>query len=82
MEVVKQALLEKVEGLLSSNKRLETDLKCSRYEMEEQAQQLDHVRLEARTDALTTVANRKAFDEKLHVLRTFWNVSASLSRCC
>lgn len=72
MEVVKQALLGKVEGLLSSNKRLESDLKCSRYEMEEQAQQLDHVRLEARTDALTTVANRKAFDEKLHVLRTFW----------
>jgi diguanylate cyclase len=72
MEHVKRALLDNVERLLHSNKRLQNDLMCSRYEMEEQAQQLDHVRREARTDALTTVANRKAFDEKLHVLRTFW----------
>jgi diguanylate cyclase len=36
--------------------------------MEEQAEELDRTRLEARTDALSGVYNRKAFDERLHLL--------------
>jgi len=70
---VKQALLDHMIGLLSSNKRLQNDLLCARYRMEEQAEEIDHVRREARTDPLTAVANRKAFEEKLHVLLTAWH---------
>ena len=72
MALVKAALLGQVESLLASNARLQKDLTCSRYRMEEQAQEIDHVRREARTDALTGVANRRAFDEKLEMLLTDW----------
>jgi diguanylate cyclase len=72
MESVKQALLGHVKTLLSSNQRLQKDLTYSRYQMEEQAEQIDDARREARTDALTTVANRKALDEKLHLAMVDW----------
>jgi diguanylate cyclase len=73
METVKAALLSHMVSLLASNKRLQSDLLCAQYRMEEQAQEIDHVRREARTDALTAVANRKAFEEKLHVLLSVWD---------
>ena len=72
MECVKQALLGQIASLLTSNKRLQDDLVCSRYRMEEQAQEIDHARREARTDPLTSVSNRKAFNEKLHLLLAHW----------
>ena len=72
MESVKQALLGQITGLMTSNQRLQEDLACSRYRMEEQALQIDDARREARTDQLTTVSNRKAFDEKLRVLHRQW----------
>jgi diguanylate cyclase len=72
MEDVQQALLAHMLSLLKSNQRLQNDLMCTRYRMEEQAQEIDHARREARTDALTSVANRKAFDEKLRVLLAEW----------
>jgi len=72
MESVKQALLGHMETLLDSNQQLQKDLTYSRYQMEEQAEQIDDARREARTDALTTVANRKAVDEKLHLLMADW----------
>lgn len=71
-ETVKQALLGQIAGLLTSNRRLEDDLKYSRYRMEEQAEEIDDARREARTDPLTGVSNRKAFDEKFHLLHTTW----------
>jgi diguanylate cyclase len=73
MELVKQALLGHMMTLLCSNRRLQDDLLYSRYKMDEQAEQIDHVRREARTDALTTVANRKALDEKIRLLWSGWN---------
>lgn len=72
MQNVQQVLLKHMKRLVSSNKRLQNDLLCSRYQMEEQARQIDHIRREAYTDALSQVANRKAFDEKLHVLLGAW----------
>jgi len=68
MVSVQQVLLEHMKVLATSNKRLQNDLLCSRYQMEEQAREIDHIRREAYTDALAQVANRKAFDEKLHLL--------------
>jgi len=73
METVKQALLSHMTALLNSNRRLQNDVTCTRYRLEEQAQEIDDARREARTDALTTVANRKALDEKLHLLLDGWN---------
>jgi len=72
METIKQALLHHMTTLLSSNRHLQEDLVCTRYRLEEQAQEIDHVRQEARRDELTEVANRRAFDEKLHLLLDGW----------
>ena len=73
MESVKQALLGHVTGLMTANKQLQADLSYSAAQIEDQAQQIDRVRQEARTDALTSVANRKAFDEKFHLLHSTWD---------
>ncbi len=73
MENVKRAFLGQIAGLLSSNTRLQDTLTCTRYRMEEQAQEIDRARREARTDPLTGVSNRKALDEKLHLLQSDWD---------
>ena len=44
---------------------LEDDLVCARYTLEEQAQELDRTRRQARMDSLSGVANRMSFDETL-----------------
>ena len=72
MESVKRALLGHMTSLMKSNRRMQDDMVCTQYRLEEQAQEIDHVRREARTDALTSVANRKACDEKLHLLLDAW----------
>jgi diguanylate cyclase len=72
METVREALLGQIADLMASNKRLQNDVTYCSYRMEEQAQEIDHARREARTDPLTAVANRKAFDEKLHLLHSDW----------
>ena len=72
MAAVKQALLGQMTALLNSNTWMQEDLRCTRYRLEEQAVEIDHARKEARTDALTEVDNRRAFDEKLHVLLDGW----------
>ena len=72
METVQHDLLVQISGIVKSNQRLEDDLICARSKMEEQAQEIDRTRREARTDALSGVANRKAFDEKLQFLLSLW----------
>ncbi len=68
LEVVRQALLEQIATVLKSNQRLTDDLGYARCRLEEQAEELDRTRQAAHTDALTGVANRKAFDDKLTLL--------------
>lgn len=72
MESVRRALLRQMASIVGSNKRLHNDLTYTRYRMEEQAQEIDEARREARTDNLTGVSSRKAFDEKLHLLVSDW----------
>ncbi len=72
MDIIKQVLVDHMRSLLTVNQQLQEDLLCTRYRLEEQAQQIDHARREARSDDLTGVANRKAFDEKLHLLMDEW----------
>jgi diguanylate cyclase len=67
-EQVQHVLVSKISAVIQSNKRLEDDLVCTRYQLETQAQELDRTRHEARMDALSGIANRKAFDETLQYL--------------
>lgn len=68
LEIIRQEILGQIRLLLDSNQRLEDDLTFARCRMEEQAEELDRTRREANTDALSGVANRKAFDDKLTLL--------------
>jgi diguanylate cyclase len=68
MEEIQQTLLGEIAAVVKSNQRLEDDLVVARARMEIQAEELDRTRLEARTDVLSGVFNRKAFDERLHLL--------------
>jgi diguanylate cyclase len=72
MKTIKQAILQRMSALLTSNMHLQEDLICTRYRLEEQAQEVDTARQEARRDELTSVANRRAFNEKLHLLLDDW----------
>ena len=65
LEVVQRTLLERITDVVDSNRRLEDDLVVTRYQLEEQAQELDRTRVEARIDSLSGVGNRKSFDESL-----------------
>ena len=70
LEQVQHALLKQISEVIQSNQRLEEDLTYTRHRMEQQAQEIDETRREARTDALSGVANRKDFDERLHYMLT------------
>jgi diguanylate cyclase len=72
MQHAQQTVLQKIAHILKSNQRLEDDLVCARAKMNEQAEEIDRTRCEARTDALSGVANRKAFDERLQYLLSRW----------
>ncbi|HEY6562929.1 MAG TPA: GGDEF domain-containing protein [Pirellulaceae bacterium] len=64
-EAVQQVFLEQINAVVESHKRLEDDLVVTRYQLVEQSQELDTARVEARTDELSGLSNRKAFDEAL-----------------
>lgn len=63
---VQSELLSHISRVVEANRKLESDLVQSRYQLESQAQQLDRSRKEARTDPLCKIGNRKAFNEHLN----------------
>jgi diguanylate cyclase len=63
---IRSTLLDQIESVVTSNKKLEHDLYCARYSLEQQAEELDRTRREARLDPLSGVSNRRSFDETLH----------------
>lgn len=63
---IQSEILGHVSRVVEANRRLESDLTNSRFKFEEQAQELDRSRKEARTDPLCKVGNRKAFNENLN----------------
>ena len=65
MAEVQKKLLEQITTVIQSNKKLEDDLVCAHYTLEEQAQELDRTRRVARTDSLSGIANRLSFEETL-----------------
>lgn len=65
LETVQSQLLLQINSVIESNRKLEEDLSATRFELQQQAMQLDETKREARTDALSGIANRKGFDEHL-----------------
>lgn len=65
---LQNTLMSNIARVVESNRQLENDLVVSRYKLEHQAQELDRTRIEARTDALCNVGNRKAVDETLQFM--------------
>lgn len=68
LEAIRLTLLSHVTAVIESNQKLGDDLQYARCRMEQQAEELDRTRQEANTDALSGVANRKAFDDRLRLL--------------
>ena len=73
-----EALLSQIDEVVRANRRLENDLTCAHHKLEVQAQELDRTRLEARTDVLSGVPNRKSFDESL----AYWLADAQRNQEC
>ncbi len=64
-EEAQREIIHQISAVITANRKLEDDLVCTRYELQEQEQELDRTRVEARTDQLSGVGNRKAFEEHL-----------------
>ncbi len=60
-----ESLVQTASDMKRDNRALETRLKSSRHEIKQLQQNLETVRNESLTDPLTTLANRKHFDEML-----------------
>lgn len=67
-EGLQSSLVDNIKSVVSSNRKLENDLVVSKYKLENQAQELDRSRKEARTDSLCKIGNRKAVDETLQFM--------------
>lgn len=65
-------LRECIRDLQDHNKRLQVELNQSRKAVAQQSEQLEQAQEEARVDALTTLPNRRAFDEKIEELHSLF----------
>ena len=65
LRTVIEHLVQGAKEMELNNKKLEASLASSRQEIEQLQQNLETVRLESQTDPLTTLANRKYFDNAL-----------------
>lgn len=65
LALIVKTIASATEQMESRSRELETQLQESKKEVSDLRTNLDTVRLEARTDALTGLANRKAFDDGL-----------------
>lgn len=54
-----------VAQLIEANERMQQQLQSAELKLQEQARQMENFEVEARTDALTALANRRAFDDSL-----------------
>jgi diguanylate cyclase len=60
-----EAVIAAVSQLVDANRRMQRQLDTAEQRLEAQAAQIESHAAEARTDALTKVANRRAFDDEL-----------------
>ena len=59
------SVLEAVSDLIEANRRMQRQLDTAEERLQAQARQIESHAVEARTDALTQVANRRALDDEL-----------------
>jgi diguanylate cyclase len=65
MEAVLKSVMTDTNKMVEHNKKLEAQLDRSALAMEELKHDLERVRREAMTDGLTSLSNRKSFDEQI-----------------
>ncbi len=65
MAGVLKSVVEDTNRMMENNKKLEAQLDRSAIAMEELKRDLERVRREAMTDGLTSLSNRKSFDEQI-----------------
>ncbi len=65
LQKVLSSIVSDTKDMLARNRTLEQELDKSSHVMEELQRDLENVRREAMTDGLTSLANRKAFDNEL-----------------
>ncbi len=61
-----EAVVSAVAQLIAANQQMQEQLKTTESKLHEQAQLVETRSAEARTDALTTLPNRRAFDDELN----------------
>jgi diguanylate cyclase len=74
----KEGVQELLDQIVSANEALQSRLNNAELKLENQTKQLAGYLTEARTDALTGLANRKAFDQKLDECFQKWQQSKAM----
>ena len=74
----KEGVQRLLDQIVSANEALQSRLNNAELKLEDQTKQLAGYLTEARTDALTGLANRKAFDQKLDECFQKWQQSKSI----
>lgn len=67
-----EAVITAVAQLIEANHRMQRELQAAEERLQAQARQIETQALEARTDPLTRVANRRAFDDELRRCHERW----------
>jgi diguanylate cyclase len=67
-----EAVIAAVAQLIEANRRMQRELQAAEERLQAQARQIEMQALEARTDPLTRVANRRAFDDELRRCHERW----------
>lgn len=78
MEAVMKSVVADTNKMMEHNKKLEEQLDKSALAMEELKRDLELVRREAMTDGLTSLSNRKSFDEQIKHLAKEGNESGKI----
>lgn len=65
LEKIHDLLIREIDRMIASNTNLKEELARSQYSLEDQRRQIENLKTAVRIDALTQLANRKFFDEKL-----------------
>lgn len=74
----KEGVQKLLDQIISANEALQSRLNNAELKLEDQTKQLAGYLTEARTDALTGLANRKAFDQKLDECFLKWQQSKAM----
>ncbi len=65
LSTAQQLLIGEIDRVIKSNAKLQGELDKANQGIAEQRRQIEELRVQARIDALTRIANRTAFDERL-----------------